>query len=88
MKFMLLTVKKHAKVQSRVSLTTQTAHNVNHSQTRGADALEDPAERLKDYGIGARIRALRLKKKIGHWEFATYTQDEWNRAFGAAALIR
>jgi hypothetical protein len=24
----------------------------------------------------------------GHWQSATYTQDEWNRAFGAAALIR
>src|SRR6187402_2343094 len=48
----LHTSKTRSAMQSRVSLTTRTARNVNQSQTRGTDDLEDPAgrtERLWDW---------------------------------------
>src|SRR4026207_539639 len=44
-------------MQSRVNVATQSARNVNDSQTRGTDALEDPAgrtERLWDWSQDSR----------------------------------
>src|SRR5512147_3349584 len=34
-------------MQSRLNVATQSARNVNQSQTRGTDALEDPAGRTE-----------------------------------------
>ena len=70
--------------------------HAQYAQGYGAQ-LTKLATKSKEYEVEA-LGAIRLDTFIvtgrtrqpgdGHWESATYTQDEWNRAFGAAALIR
>lgn len=70
--------------------------HVQYAQGYGAQ-LTKLATKSKEYEIEA-LGAIRLDTFIvsdrmkrpgdGHWEGATYTQEEWNRAFGTAALIR
>jgi len=59
--------------QSRVNHTTQTARNVNYSQREDAMLSKTLQDGLNDYGIGAKIRALRLKKKIGLVDLGKHT---------------
>lgn len=69
---------------------------LGHAQAYGAQ-LTKLATKSTEYEVEA-LGAIRLDTFIvtgrtrqpgdGHWQSATYTQDEWNRAFGAAALIR
>lgn len=70
--------------------------HAQYAQGYGAQ-LTRSATKSKEYEVEA-LGAIQLDTFIvtgrtrqpgdGHWESATYTQDEWNRAFGAAALIR
>lgn len=70
--------------------------HVQYAQGYGAQ-LTKLATKSKEYEVEA-LGAIRLDTFIvsgrtkrpgdGHWECATYTQEEWSRAFGAAALIR
>jgi transcriptional regulator with XRE-family HTH domain len=56
-----------------VNLTTQTVRNVNDSQREDAMLSKTLQDGLNDYGIGAKIRALRLKKKIGLVDLGKHT---------------
>jgi hypothetical protein len=70
--------------------------HAQYAQGYGAQ-LTNLATKTKEYEVEA-LGAIRLDTFIvsgrtkrpgdGHWECATYTQEEWNRAFGAATLIR
>jgi transcriptional regulator with XRE-family HTH domain len=54
-------------------VATQTALNVNHSQIEVAMLSKTLQDGLNDYGIGDKIRALRLKKKIGLVDLGKHT---------------
>jgi hypothetical protein len=54
-----------ARPQSHVSATTRTARNVTVTKTGGGMLSTTLEEGLKDDAIGAKIRALRLQKKMG-----------------------
>ena len=77
--------------------------NARRPRSRGSPqpgvrgATDEARDQSKEYEVEA-LGAIRLDTFIvtsrtrqpggGHWESATYTQNEWNRAFGAAAIIR
>jgi len=65
---------KSGQLENHVNLTTQTMENVSHSQNRGEPMLSKTLQDgLNDYRIGAKIRALRLKKKIALVDLGQHT---------------
>jgi transcriptional regulator with XRE-family HTH domain len=57
-----------------VTVTTQTVTNVSHSQIAGEWMLSKTLQDgLNDYRIGPKVRALRLKKKIGLVDLGQHT---------------
>ena len=70
----LLKSKIHVLTESRVSVTTKVALNVNDGKTREADVLAKTLQDgLNDDAIGVKLRTLRLKKKIGLVELGKHT---------------
>ena len=60
-------------MKSRVSVTTKTRGNVTDAQIEEPVLSKTLQNGLNDYAIGPRIRALRLKKKIGLVDLGKHT---------------
>src|SRR6187399_1172063 len=77
MKFTLLKTQITLHNESRLSVAQQPPPELLHAQTqssRGAQMLSTTLqEGLSEYGIGDKIRTLRLKKKMGLVELGSHT---------------